>query len=65
MIKKKYIQPLLTVEKVEEIQLLNASQGTTSDIGIDFGGVDDDGTMPVDSRSFIWNEEGISNILKQ
>lgn len=50
MVKKHYEQPLTATERIVPAKLICASEDITSDVGIDYGGVDEDGTKPVDSR---------------
>jgi len=44
MKKKEYIAPSMDVVEIKNMQLL-AGSGVTSDNGIDYGGVDDEGTL--------------------
>jgi len=44
MKKKEYIAPSMEVMEIKNMQLL-AGSGVTSDNGIDYGGVDDEGTL--------------------
>lgn len=44
MKKKEYIAPSIEVVEVKNMQLL-AGSGVTSDSGIDYGGVDEGGTL--------------------
>ena len=57
--KKQYVQPSLALNQVESVELICTSQAITSDHGIDYGGVDEDGTKPVDSRRHrsVWDDE--------
>jgi hypothetical protein len=59
MTKKYYVQPTLTIEKIAPAKLVCNSQAVTSDVGIDYGGVDEEGTVTVESRRHrtAWDEE--------
>ena len=58
MNKKDYVSPSVTTEQMDMMKLICASEGITSDIGIDYGGVDEDGTMTVDCRRHtVWDED--------
>jgi hypothetical protein len=59
--KKTYISPILTIvsSQVEENLLQEASGVFGPDQGIDYGGVDDDGTMDPAGKIFnfsVWDE---------
>lgn len=58
MMKKSYLRPCMTAEKTDATELICASQDITSNVGIDYGGVDKEGTQTVDSRSHsVWNDD--------
>ena len=59
MIKNHYVQPLMAIEEIAPAKLICASQDITSDVGIDYGGVDVDGKKSVESRSHrsVWDDE--------
>ena len=44
MKKKAYMMPAMQVVKIDNVQLLSGS-GVTSDNGIQFGGIDEEGTL--------------------
>ena len=50
----------MAIERMDPSKLICASQDITSDVGLDYGGVDEDGTKPVDSRRrrrAVWDDE--------
>ena len=58
MTKKTYVSPSVTADLMDQEELICASQDITSNVGIDYGGVDEDGTKTVDSRRHsVWDEE--------
>lgn len=59
MMKKQYLQPSLVIVQVKTAELICNSQDIISDLGIDYGGVDEDGTETVDSRRHqtVWDDE--------
>ena len=58
MMKKNYVQPSLAIEQAESAELICSSQAITSDLGIDYGGVDEDGSITVECRhQNVWDEE--------
>ena len=56
MMKKNYIRPCMAIEKMDATELICASQDITSDVGIDYGGIDEEGTHTVDSRYSVWDD---------
>lgn len=59
--KKDYLQPLMTIVIIESTELICASKDITSDVGIDYGGIDEDGEKTVDSRRHrtVWDDEEV------
>lgn len=58
MKKKNYVRPCMTAEKMDATELICASQDITSDVGIDYGGIDEDGSVTVESRRYsVWNDD--------
>ena len=57
MKKKNYVSPSVTMVLIRPTELICAS--ITSDVGIGYGGVDEDGTNTVDSRRrhTLWDED--------
>lgn len=57
--KKTYLQPSTEMVIIGTTTMICGSQGVTSDKGIDYGGVDEDGTKDPSSRrqQDIWEEE--------
>lgn len=57
--KKHYVQPSLALKQVESVELICTSQAITSDLGIDYGGVDEDGDITVECRRHhnIWDDD--------
>ncbi len=48
----------MTVEKMDATDLICASQDITSNVGLNYGGVDEEGTKPVDSRQYsVWDDD--------
>ena len=56
--KKQYIAPLMELDREEEQQML-CSSPINSDLGIGYGGVDEEGVKDPDARghSSLWDEE--------
>ena len=56
--KKLYIAPTTETDRQEEQEMLCSSY-VSSDIGIDYGGVDEEGELDPDARwhSGLWDEE--------
>ena len=50
MTKKGYVRPYTMVQNINIAELICASMGVTSDVGIDYGGVDEEGTKTAESR---------------
>lgn len=50
--KKTYIAPNTVVVEIESAMLLQASNGVSSNTGIDYGGVDTEGSMGAEARPF-------------
>ena len=60
--KKTYLQPSIEMESLGTESIICASQDITSDYGIDYGGVDEDGGKdPASRRSDVWAEEKMDN----
>ncbi len=58
MKKNSYLRPSMTVEKMDATDLICASQDITSNVGLNYGGVDEEGTKPVDSRQYsVWDDD--------
>ena len=58
MMKKTYVSLSVTAELMGAEELICDSQDITSNVGIDYGGVDEEGTKTVDSRRHsVWDEE--------
>jgi hypothetical protein len=58
--KKTYLQPSVVVAQMETMMVVCGSQDITSDNGIDYGGVDEDGSKDPASRRLqrdIWEDE--------
>ena len=57
--KNKYITPAIEIEMAEPEMMICGSQDITSDKGIDYGGVDEEGTLePASRRHFsVWDED--------
>lgn len=56
--KKEYMQPSVMMVQTRLAMIICDSQGITSDKGIDYGGVDEDGTKePAARRYSVWNDE--------
>ena len=49
--KKTYIAPNTVVVEIESAMLLQASNGVSSNTGIDYGGVDTEGSMDAEAKS--------------
>ena len=48
----------MAIEQAESAELICSSQAITSDLGIDYGGVDEDGSITVECRhQNVWDEE--------
>jgi hypothetical protein len=57
MTKKSYVRPCIVAGEMDATELICTSLGVTSDIGIDYGGVDESGTVTVESRrNTMWND---------
>lgn len=56
--KKKYLQPWTVVIKLKHATMLCASKGVTSDKGIGYGGVDEEGEKNPEARRRrnVWEE---------
>ncbi|MCR4809312.1 MAG: hypothetical protein K5896_05585 [Prevotella sp.] len=56
--KKKYLQPWTVVIKLKHATMLCASKGVTSDKGIGYGGVDEEGEKDPEARRRrnVWEE---------
>ena len=54
--KKHYVRPRVAMEQAETAELICTSQSVTSEVGIDFGGIDEEGWMPVESRFSEWDD---------
>jgi hypothetical protein len=58
MKKKYYVRPSMMTEQAEAADLICTSPSISSDVGIGYGGVDEDGTVTVDSRGHaMWDDE--------
>ena len=58
MKKKNYVQPYITMEQDESAQMICASQGVSSNVGIGYGGIDEDGSKaPECRRQYTWDED--------
>ena len=60
MKKKDYVSPLMTTVQLDMVKLICASQDITSDKGITYGGVDEEGTLDPASRCRrrdVWDED--------
>ena len=59
MTKKGYVRPCIMVENINSAELICASQGgVTSDVGINYGGIDEEGTITVESRrNSVWDDD--------
>ena len=57
--KRNYIKPCIKVVKTNLTKMICGSKDITSDKGIDYGGVDEDGTKTPDSRRYHgeWDDE--------
>ena len=58
--KRTYIQPKIEMFKVETVSFVCGSQDITSNLDIDYGGVDEEGELEADSRRHrhdVWEEE--------
>ena len=56
--KKTYIQPLTEVVRMGTMSFICASKGVTSNNGIDYGGVDEDGSKdPSANRFKAWDDD--------
>ncbi len=58
--KKTYLQPLTEVVRMGTLSFICASKGVTSNNGIDYGGVDEDGELDPASRRRrrdVWDDE--------
>ena len=57
--KKKYMQPSTKMVIIGTTIMLCGSQSITSDKGIDYGGVDEEGTKDPASRKYhdVWEDE--------
>lgn len=55
--KKYYERPSLAIEETKALELICASETITSNLGINYGGVDENGNMTVESRrQYLWDE---------
>ena len=55
--KKKYLQPSVSMDNMA-LQVILAVSGVTSDKGIGYGGIDENGTKDPSSRSLgLWDDE--------
>ena len=60
--KKIYLQPSMEMSSLGTESIICASQDITSDYGIGYGGVDEDGGKdPASRRSDVWMEEKTEN----
>ena len=58
--KKTYLQPSAEMDNMETESMICSSPGVTSDRGIGYGGVDEDGSLdPASRRYSIWEEEDV------
>lgn len=58
MTRKDYVCPAIATEMMEAGALICASGRISSDVGITYGGVDEEGTKTVESRrSSTWEED--------
>lgn len=58
MTKKDYVCPAIALEMIDAAELICTSDHVTSDVGITYGGVDEEGTKTVESRRFsVWEED--------
>ena len=60
--KKTYLQPSMEVVMTMTVTMVCGSEGVTSDKGIDYGGVDEDGELDPASRRRrrdVWEDEEI------
>ena len=57
--KKTYMKPVIDIDGMETETFICASQGVTSNYGIGYGGVDEDGGKdPASRREYsMWDEE--------
>ena len=56
--KKAYLKPEIEQMSADLASLICGSQDITSDKGIDYGGVDEEGTLDPASRRYdVWGEE--------
>lgn len=56
--KKEYIQPGIVIVQTKLAMMICGSQDVTSDVGIDYGGVDEDGDKdPASRRQNVWDDE--------
>ena len=57
--KKTYIKPVIDIDGMEAEAFICASQGVTSNNGITYGGVDEDGDLDPASRrqNGLWEDE--------
>ena len=64
--KKTYIQPLTEVVRMGTWNFICASEGVTSNNGIDYGGVDEDGELDPASRRRrdVWDDEEEEELVK-
>jgi len=60
MTKKDYVRPCIMVEKMNAAELICVSQGVTSDVGINYGGIDEEGEQdPAARRRYhdVWQDD--------
>ena len=57
--KKKYLEPTIESIHVEATMMICGSNNISSDIGINYGGVDEDGTKDPSSRKYnnLWDDQ--------
>ena len=59
--KKVYMEPQVVVAEMEMMSVICISNGVTSERGIDYGGVDEDGTIEPSARrhNAVWEDESL------
>ena len=58
MKKKYYVHPCVTAEKMDATELICASLDIISVVGINYGGIDEEGTVIVESRRYsVWSDD--------
>lgn len=56
--KKEYMQPAIVMVQTKLAMMICGSQDITSDVGIGYGGVDEEGELdPAARRHNVWDEE--------